>query len=90
MSIEILPRKERFGDVMNMTHPDIDFVERHGYTREQMNFLKRAVGLKRTVGVCKECGCVIPEGDAYIKSADGVFCNIDCCHDYYEIEEYCD
>ncbi len=68
---------------MNMTHPDIDFVERHGYTREQMNFLTGPVG------VCKECGCVIPEGDAYIKSTDGVFCNIDCCRDYYEIEEIC-
>lgn len=63
-----------------MTHPDIRFAERYGYPPER---LPRT----RQIGVCLYCGSEIyggPEG--YVKSFDGLFCDMDCCHNYYEID----
>ena len=63
-----------------MDHPDIKYVERYGYTREQMTN-------RRPVGVCLFCGNDILRGrEGYVKSFDGLFCDMDCCHSYYEIE----
>ena len=61
-----------------MTHPDIKFVERYGYTKSELARTK-------PIGVCLFCGSDIASGE-YVKSFDGLFCNLDCCHSYYEID----
>ena len=63
-----------------MTHPDIKYIERYGYTRGE---LERG----RPVGICLFCGSEVFQGDeGFIKSFDGLFCNSECCHNYYEID----
>lgn len=61
-----------------MTHPDIKFIERYGYPPERLRY-------SRPVGVCLCCGSDI-YGGSYVKSFDGLFCDMECCHNYYEID----
>lgn len=64
---------------MNMTHPTIRCCEDTGYPPyEQYRF--------QPVGKCLYCGNVITD-EAHIKSFDGIFCDMDCCRNYYEIKE---
>ena len=64
-----------------MTHPDIDFVERHGFTRAELPYT-------RPIGVCLFCGNdIVRTREGHVKSFDGLFCNMECCHSYYEIDE---
>lgn len=61
-----------------MTHPDIESVERYGYTDKNRCM---------PCGVCLFCGSdIYKDGERHIKSFDGMFCDEDCCHSYYEIE----
>ncbi|MCI5892247.1 MAG: hypothetical protein MRZ66_02430 [Clostridiales bacterium] len=62
-----------------MTHPDIEYVERYGYTRLQ---LKDSM----PIGVCNRCGSDIYKGDEHVESYDEIFCDMECCHKYYGIE----
>ena len=64
---------------MNMTHPNIRCCEDTGYSLYEQYRLQ-------PVGKCLYCGNVITN-EGYIKSFDGIFCDMDCCHYYYEIEE---
>ena len=61
-------------------HPDITAAELTGYPA--------GYTLPKVIGHCLECGEDITDNSVYIKSVDGIFCCIDCCHKYYEIEDY--
>ncbi len=60
-----------------MTHPDIIDAERFGGVRE-----RRA----HKIGECLYCEADVYDdnGDATM-STDGLFCNMECCCEYYEI-----
>ena len=61
-----------------MTHPDILRMEKFGelYPAEE----------NVAMGKCLYCGEMIYSSDLeYTESIDGVFCDMDCCHNYYEI-----
>ena len=59
-----------------MTHPDILTIEKFGGLNPK-RFAERT-------GYCINCGRQVCE-DAVL-SKDGVFCNMECLHEYYEIE----
>lgn len=64
-----------------MTHPDIENVERYGC-------VKRDAFRDRPIGVCLFCGSdIYKDGERHFKSFDGVFCDKECCHSYYEITD---
>ncbi len=63
-----------------MTHPDILSTERYGYVRRQSK--------EESIGTCKLCGSDIFDGDEYVESYDGIFCDMDCCHGFYGIGEH--
>ena len=64
--------------MVDMTHPDIIDAELYGSHYETD---------ANKIGECLYC-----EDDVYddngdvVSSADGLFCDIDCCHEYYGIE----
>lgn len=61
-----------------MTHPDIENVERYGYVKND---------IRRPIGVCLFCGSdIFKDGEKHLRSFDGVFCDEECCHSYYEID----
>ena len=60
-------------------HPDIRAAERTGYPCGYKSI--------ELVGHCMFCCEDIPEGRRYVESFDGIFCDMECCHEYYEIEE---
>ncbi len=61
-----------------MTHPDILKMERFGE-------LETAAEPKR-IGECNYCGAILYDSMTEMtESADGLFCDVDCCHSYYEI-----
>ncbi|MEG1441566.1 MAG: hypothetical protein RSB38_08740 [Oscillospiraceae bacterium] len=61
-----------------MTHPDIKRVEATGYLYSETS--------AKLISGCQYCGTEIyDDGYEYIKSADGIFCTLDCCHEYYGI-----
>lgn len=60
-----------------MTHPDIITAEIFGGTP--------AAG-KSKIGECLYCEAVLCEDDGeVIESTDGLFCDMECCCEYYEI-----
>lgn len=59
-------------------HPDIRAAELTGYPA--------GYRFPKPVGQCLYCGDDIIEGDC-VKSFDGMFCDMECCHNYYEIKE---
>lgn len=65
-----------------MTHPDIIKAEIFGsyfpLTAEEC------------VGECLYCEKPIYNDGLAVKSTDGIFCNMDCCCEYYEIENAAD
>lgn len=63
-----------------MTHPDIISAERYGYAQHQLKE-------HELIDVCDRCGSDIFNGDEYVESYDGIFCDMECCHKYYGIEQ---
>lgn len=64
-----------------MTHPDILATESLGSVRQ----MKAA----EKIGECLYCeSAVLDDGEA-IESTDGIFCDMNCCCEYYEIRSAC-
>ena len=42
---------------------------------------------KIKIGECLYCESNIYESSDTVESTDGMFCDIDCCHEYYEIRK---
>lgn len=65
-----------------MTHPDIIFTEIYGsHPSERVE----------KVGECLYCESVIyDDSDDVVESTDGMFCDMDCCCEYYEIRKMFD
>lgn len=62
-----------------MTHPDIDRMERFGTMHPRY--------VPRYAGTCAECGAELwDDMPELAESVDGIFCDMDCCHKYYEIK----
>ena len=41
----------------------------------------------RQLGICAYCGAeIFDDGPEQVFSPDGRFCDMDCCHNYYEID----
>ncbi len=61
-----------------MTHPDILKMERFGELEPTAQ--------PRRIGECSYCGTLLYDhmGEV-LESTDGLFCDMDCCHSYYEI-----
>ncbi len=61
-----------------MTHPDILKLERFGELEPAAE--------PRQIGECGYCGSPIYDHMTELaQSADSLFCDMDCCHEYYEI-----
>ena len=61
-----------------MTHPDILKMERFGGLNPNT--------VPRIIGECQYCGTELYDDmPELVKSADGLFCEMDCCHEYYGI-----
>ncbi len=62
-----------------MTHPEIITMEKTGipYSADE----------KIKIGECLYCESNIYESSDTVESTDGMFCDIDCCHEYYEIRK---
>ena len=61
-------------------HPDIRAAELTGYPA--------GYRFPKVINHCLYCGEDITDRGRHIKSFDGLFCDIDCCRAYYEIEDY--
>lgn len=65
-----------------MTHPDIIAAERLGGIRQTRAADK--------IGVCLYCESVVfDDSGEPVESTDGIFCDMDCCCEYYEIRSAC-
>ncbi len=65
-----------------MTHPDIIATERLGGIRHTKAAAK--------IGVCLYCeNAVYDDSSEVMESVDGMFCDMDCCCEYYEIRSAC-
>ena len=64
---------------MNMTHPDILTMEMLGYIPPRQG---------EPIGKCLYCEEEVYNNGCAVKSSDGLFCDMECCKDYYGIEEY--
>ncbi len=62
-----------------MTHPDILAIERHGFLPLGKSGVK--------IGRCIYCEENIYDDSEPIESRDGLFCDMDCCCEYYEIRK---
>ncbi len=63
-----------------MTHPDILKMERWGELSPTPE--------PRRIGECSYCGGLLyDQMENLVAAADGMFCDMDCCHSYYEIRE---
>lgn len=62
-----------------MTHPDIIAAEIFGGYPPRDDAEK--------IGVCTFCEENIFDGFDAVESVDGMFCNMDCCCEYYEIRK---
>ena len=68
---------------MDMTHPDILRVERTGYPCVIPND-------NSVIGWCKNCGKKIYDdysGDALVTDSGDMFCNNECCFEFYGIRK---
>lgn len=62
-----------------MTHPDILEAEAFGcYTP----------GGREKIGECTYCEAALYDDEEVTESCDGLFCDMDCCCEYYEIRRY--
>lgn len=64
-----------------MTHPDILTINRFGTLNPER--------LHDKIGRCLYCDTNIYESAEVIQSNDGIFCDMDCCREYYGIEPFC-
>lgn len=63
-----------------MTHPDIIATETFGSVRQ----MKAA----EKIGECLYCeSAVFDDSGEAVESTDGMFCDMDCCCEYYEIHK---
>lgn len=62
-----------------LTHPDIIGAETFGVDD---------IGKNRKVGSCLNCEAAVYETSDTTESCDGLFCDMDCCREYYEIRRY--
>lgn len=61
-----------------MTHPDILKMERFGNLNPN--------AMPRKTGTCLYCGeALYDDMPELTQSMDGLFCDLSCCHEYYEI-----
>ncbi len=60
-----------------MTHPEITHTEMFG----SLNYSPRQVG------ECLYCEAVLYDEGEIVESRDGLFCDMDCCLEYYEIRK---
>ncbi|MEE1013450.1 MAG: hypothetical protein U0L92_03950 [Clostridia bacterium] len=61
-----------------MTHPDILKMERFGTLNPDVT--------PRKIGECHYCGeSLYDDMPELTESKDGLFCDMACCHEYYEI-----
>ncbi len=67
-----------------LTHPDIIAAEKTGNTSNA-----RKEPEPEVVGECGYCGKTLYDCFEHVKSLeeDEIFCDMDCCHDYFGIEE---
>lgn len=66
-----------------MTHPDISAVERFG----SVYLTEPAV----VTGKCAYCeAAVYDDNTDAVESTDGMFCDMDCCCEYYDIRKIYD
>lgn len=62
-----------------MTHPDILTMERFGELEP--------IREPRQIGECCYCGAPLYENMTELaESTDALFCDMDCCHAYYETD----
>lgn len=62
-----------------MTHPDILTVEKFG------NLYRERAAEK--IGCCLYCDEAVYDSGEAVESKDGLFCNMDCLSEFYEIRE---
>lgn len=71
-------QKSEYEGGKTMTHPDILKMERFGEAEPTPE--------PRRIGECGYCGAPLYDHMAELaESADGLFCDLECCHSYYEI-----
>lgn len=62
-----------------MTHPDIEKMERFGTLNPNR--------IPQLAGFCAECGTELwDDMPELVQSVDGMFCDMECCHEYYRIK----
>ena len=61
-------------------HPDIVSVNRTGYPRDWFRHDREIIG------ECRFCNEKITDGYEHVESCDGMFCDMDCCHSFYDIQ----
>lgn len=67
--------KERYRYDTSLTHPYITDAEIYDCDDRE----------NRKIGECTYCESDLFDDDDVIESCDGMFCDMDCCCEYYEI-----
>ena len=67
--------QERYKFDTGLTHPDILNAEVRG--DDDLEKIK--------IGECEYCESDLYDDEEIIESCDGMFCDMDCCCEYYEI-----
>ncbi len=67
--------QERYRYDTGLTHPDILDAEIHGCDNRE----------SRKIGECTYCEADLFDDEDIIESCDGMFCDMECCCEYYEI-----
>lgn len=62
-----------------MTHPDILTTERLGSLYHEDSAEK--------IGECLYCEATVYDSADAVESVDGLFCDMECCHEYYGIQK---
>lgn len=62
-----------------LDHPDIIAMERYGRVSRP--------GEQPVLGECASCHECILKGAEHVESDDAIFCDMECCYNYYGIEE---
>lgn len=62
-----------------MTHPSIITIETYGVPQPEAENVK--------IGECLYCESNVYDTSDVVESTDGMFCDMDCCYEYYEIRK---